>query len=131
MLVGPTLLGKSTFIRHRLHFAGLRHAYFQGQWALDEWDQSVDVIVFDDVKFQYIRNRKQFWGCQKDYIIDDKYRTKRKIGGGIPLIYICNPEDDFDNARREEDGRPVLTQAAAGWYEGNTLRVIIQNKMFV
>lgn len=131
MICGPTLLGKTTFIRHQLHFAGLSHGYFQRDWALDEWDNSVDVIVFDDVIFEFIKGRKQFWGCQRDFIIDDKFRTKRRIEGGIPMIFLCNNEEDFEVARKKKDGGFVLQGTEFDWYRQNTIRVDVINKMYI
>lgn len=130
MVIGATLLGKTTFIRHQLHFAGLRHAYFQGDWALDQWDNSVDVCIFDDVTFEFIKGRKQFWGCQKDFIVWDRFRAKRKIAGGIPMVYICNNEDDYLVARTKHDNRPVLNLNEVDWYNKNTKRVEIIDKMY-
>nr|QQL09569.1 replication associated protein [Marmot associated feces virus 2] len=129
---GPTLLGKTAFIRHRLNSAGLRHGYFQRDWALDEWDNSVDVIVFDDVSFEFMKGRKQFWGCQRDFIIDDKFRTKRRIEGGLPLIFICNEEEFFENARSKKNaGNMVLGHLELDWYRQNSVVINVQNKLYV
>jgi len=100
-------------------------------WSVDEWDETADFIVMDDVPFQFIASRKQFWGCQREFIVTDKYRAKRKIGGGKPLIYLGNDEEDFEVARDFKTDKLVLGRLEVEWYRANTVSVPIVNKMYI
>lgn len=68
--------------------------YFRGMFSLDEWDERVLYIVFDDCKLQYIPDWKFFLGAHKEGIRTDKYRGKRNIKNAKPCLWVCNPEDD-------------------------------------
>lgn len=66
-------------------------------------------IVFDDIDWDSIRaSAKSWFGAQRDFSVSDKYRRKRRIAGGIPCIYLCNPDaycGDFYNFIWSEWGR--------------------------
>jgi len=50
-------------------------------------------IVFDDIDWDSIKSSAKSWfGSQRDFSVSDKYRRKRRIPGGIPCIYLCNPD---------------------------------------
>lgn len=100
-------------------------------FSLDEYDANADFIVMDDIPFQFIPNRKQWWGCQKDFIATDKYRAKRKVPGGQPLIFLGNGEEEFSVAKDHKSGHPVLGLAEVAWYNENTVTVYVLDKMFV
>lgn len=50
-------------------------------------------IVFDDIEWDSIKSSAKSWfGSQRDFSVSDKYRRKRRVPGGIPCIYLCNPD---------------------------------------
>jgi len=50
-------------------------------------------IVFDDIEWSSISSSAKSWfGAQRDFSVSDKYRRKRRIPGGIPCIFLCNPD---------------------------------------
>lgn len=94
-------------------------------FSIDEYDANADFIVMDDVPFQFVPNRKQWWGCQKDFIATDKYRGKRKIPGGQPLIYLGNGEEEYSAARDKKTGNLILGLMEMDWYNDNTKTVYV------
>ncbi len=101
----------------------------QGMWSLDEWDQTANFIVMDDIPLQFMASRKQFWGCQKDFVVQDKYRAKRRIGGGKPLIFIGN-EDQVPRDAKNDKGDHLFRFSDLEWMEGNMIHVKITENMF-
>lgn len=100
-------------------------------WSVDEWDPTADVIVMDDIPFQFVASRKQFWGCQKEFIVTDKYRAKRKISGGLPLIFLGNEEEKWTKAKDFKTDKYVLTQTEDAWYAANSILVECDNKFYL
>lgn len=104
ILCGPSRIGKTQLAR-----ALGPHAYVSTSWDLSAFDSDYDYIVFDDVKFEVIKHyAKAFFGCQKDFTVSDKYRKKKRLSGGVPLIFCCNPEDvsdDFNSFIQSSWGR--------------------------
>lgn len=129
VVCGPTRIGKTTYVRNAVHHGGLRHMYMNGHYHLDEWDPTADVIVMDDLPLHLLRQRKQWFGCQHEFVTEDKYRVKRKISGGKPLIWVCNEENLPWNARK--DGRPVLGYDEEQYFRQNcTIVRVGPNKLY-
>lgn len=129
VVCGPTRIGKTTFVRSVIHASGMRHMYMNGHYHLDEWDPTAEVIVMDDLPLHLLRQRKQWWGCQHDFVTEDKYRVKRKICGGKGLVWICNRENLPWEARK--DGRPVLGWDEEQYFRANcTVVELGPNKLF-
>lgn len=86
-ITGPSRLGKSQLARS----LG-RHWYMQGMWMVDLIDDRtalygvIDDISWDSLKLSY----KSVLGMQKDVVLTDKYRHKRKFTLGRPVIVITN-----------------------------------------
>lgn len=89
VLCGPSRIGKTQWARS----LGI-HAYVATSWDLSSFDSNFDYVVFDDVPWSnFAHYAKAFFGCQRDFSVSDKYRKKKRISGGVPCIYLCNPED--------------------------------------
>lgn len=70
------------------------HAYVATSWDLTAFDQPYQYVVFDDVPWEpFERYAKAFMGAQRDFSVSDKYRKKKRLSGGVPCIYLLNPED--------------------------------------
>jgi len=103
--------------------------YMHAHYLLDEWDSTADVIIMDDLPLHLLRQRKQWWGCQHDFVTEDKYRVKRKICGGKPLIWICNTENQPHTARYNRD--MVLGYEELEYFQGNCITVNVgPNKLY-
>jgi len=100
ILVGPTRCGKTTFARS----LG-RHMYFNGAFDLSKWDSSVSYAIFDDFEWQFMPFKKCFFGCQKCFVLTDKYKGKRTVEWGKPMIFICNE---------------LPNELCSSWYKENT-----------
>jgi len=103
--------------------------YMHGHYRLDEWDSTADVIIMDDVPLHLLRQRKQWWGCQHDFVTEDKYRQKRKICGGKPLVWICNAENLPETASK--DRQMVLGYDELEYFKANSIVVKVgPNKLY-
>ena len=114
-LVGPTRTGKSAWARS----IGT-HMYFQGMFNLDDWDNNARYAVFDDIEWKYMPNKKQFIGCQSNFVVTDRYRKKRTVDYGLPTI-ICMNHDNY---------QAVQADPMYDWVLGNSVVVIVNNKLF-
>lgn len=70
--------------------------YFNHLFNLDDWDDTVKYIIFDDFDWKFIPSKKAFFGAQKQFTLTDKYRTKKTVHWGKPVIYLCNDLPVFD-----------------------------------
>lgn len=87
ILIGPTQTGKTQWARS----LG-QHSYFQSMFSLDYWRGGI--AIFDDVSWEYVTNKKVFFGGQREpFFITDKYRKKTQLCLEQPSIFLCNPED--------------------------------------
>jgi hypothetical protein len=69
ILIGPSKIGKTQWARS----LG-RHMYFNHLANFkDDWDDEAKYIVFDDFEFDYIPNKKGFFGGQERFQISGKY----------------------------------------------------------
>lgn len=91
--------------------------YFNGYFNLDDWDSTALFLIFDDVPWERIHNKKAFFGAQEQFVLTDKYRKKITVKWGKPCIYLCNPEDFPPELNTE-------------WYQENVVICNIQNKLY-
>ncbi|QCX35055.1 replication-associated protein [Blackfly DNA Virus 18] len=50
-------------------------------------------VVFDDISWDSIKGTAKSWfGAQRDFTVSDKYRRKRRMPGGVPCIFLINPD---------------------------------------
>lgn len=117
VLVGASRLGKTQWARSLGP-----HAYVATTWDLSSFDHYFNYVVFDDVPWKNFEHyAKAFFGCQRDFSVSDKYRKKKRISGGVPCIYLANPED-FAGACQEF----CLTN----WGQQNVQIVFLNNKLY-
>lgn len=98
ILIGPSRSGKTEWARS----LG-KHMYFNNLLNLDDWDDSVDYIILDDFSsdiLKYLPSWKCFFGGQKEFVLTDKYRGKKTVKWGKPMIWLSN-EDIFKNLNIE------------------------------
>ena len=115
ILCGPSRTGKTEWARS----LG-RHMYFNGQFNLDDWDDDAQYIILDDMNIKYVPNYKAWFGAQRQFVLTDKYRKKRTVKWGKPLIWICN---------EGEDPRKAVT-VNKEWMEKNSTFVFVHNKLY-
>lgn len=96
ILVSPTRFGKTEWARS----LG-KHHYYNGMVNFKEWFNHPELkyVVFDDFEWSSVEHfKKQWFGCQKQFTVTDKYMAKKTIKLGVPLIWLCNacpPLDDW------------------------------------
>lgn len=92
--------------------------YFNGYFNLDNWDDAAEYAVFDDFPdWKEFRNYKQWLGAQGEFTVTDKYRHKRSVKWGRPVIILSNEDPEWKEP---------------GWVNKNTIYWKIQkgNKLF-
>jgi len=95
--------------------------YFCGQFNLDDWDTEATYIVLDDFNIKFFPQWKSFLGCQKRFVLTDKYRKKRTISWGKPCIWLCN---------RDNDPRGIISGTELEWLSGNVKIVELSQPLF-
>ena len=113
-MVGPTRLGKTEWARSLGH-----HMYYCNMFDLSSWDQSAEYIIFDDIDFDFMTAAKAFWGAQREFSLTDRYRKKKTVQFGKPLIFLCNADQD-----------PQFKKHWNQWYIDNCIRVEVTNKFY-
>lgn len=88
ILVSPTRYGKTEWARS----LG-KHHYYNGMVNFKTWfnHPDLDYVIFDDFKWETVEPyHKQWFGCQQEFTVTDKYMPKKNIMLGVPLIWLCN-----------------------------------------
>jgi len=69
-----------------------KHAYFGGLFNLEDFSESADYAVFDDISggFGFCPSYKQWMGGQFQFTVTDKYKHKVTVKWGKPTIWLCN-----------------------------------------
>lgn len=123
ILNGPSRLGKTQWARS----LG-QHAYIANMWDLASFDGLTDdfwnfgYVVFDDIEWDSIKSSAKSWfGAQRDFSVSDKYRRKRRIPGGLPCIFLVNPDSFLGD---------LHTFAYSDWGRQNITIVDIWNKLY-
>lgn len=113
ILVGPTRLGKTEWARSLGH-----HMYFNHMANFKEdWDDSAKYIIFDDFEWDYIPNKKGFFGAQSEFQISGRYMKVKTVKWGKCCIYLCNNHPDIKLEDRH-------------WYNNNCEIVLVNNKFY-
>jgi len=71
--------------------------YWNGQFNIDDWNDKAEYAVIDDFNVDFLPNYKFWFGAQRSGVLTDKYRKKRTVEWGRPLIWLGN--DDPRRAR--------------------------------
>lgn len=112
-MVGPSRTGKTEWARS----LG-RHVYFNGLFNLDDFDETADYVIFDDFNIEFLPQYKSWFGAQKTFTVSDKYRHKRTVKWGKPLIWIGN------------DDPRLSVKVDRNWMELNSVFIMVLNKLY-
>lgn len=94
------------------------HAYFGGMFSLDEVTGHEKYAVFDDVSFKYCPHYKSWLGQQLEFYCTDKYKKKKLVKWGKPVIWCTNEN-------------PIYSQDVdMGWVEANCILVSVESQLF-
>lgn len=74
-------------------------------------------VIFDDFDFEFLPNKKCWWGAQEEFTLTDKYTRKKTITWGKPCIYICNTS-------------PSTHPKWESWFDDNCIEVYVENKLY-
>lgn len=88
VLVGPSRLGKTQWARS----LG-RHMYWRGMTNVTRWDEAAKFLVFDDIEWQFIPQKKSLLTCMGNATVTDKYKGKKDILVDKPAIVLLNEFD--------------------------------------
>lgn len=96
--VGSSGVGKTSLARS----IG-EHWYMQGLWSMDKYSDKEHVYgVLDDIPWESLKfNYKSLLGRQKDVTWTDKYRAKKSVKFGYPVIVLTNSLPEFTREERE------------------------------
>lgn len=116
LLVSPSRYGKTEWARsHGAHF------YMCGLFNLEDYDPTATYGVFDDFCVDHIKySYKQWFGCQKQFTLTDKYKKKITVKWGKPSIFLLNPPV-YEKLKEELDW---------DWVQSNTVICILTNKLY-
>lgn len=117
VLIGPSRSGKTEWARSLGH-----HMYFNNLINLDDWDETADYIILDDFSSdinKFFPCWKCFFGGQKQFVLTDKYRGKKTVHWGKPMIWLSN-EDIFGKLNIEH----------INFIKANCEVVILSNKLY-
>jgi len=84
--------------------------YFCNLFSIDDWCDEAKYIILDDIDIKFFPHWKFFLGCQKEGVLTDKYRKKRRVRNGRPTIWLCN---------EDMDPRRALSGAECQWLDLN------------
>lgn len=123
ILNGVSRLGKTQWARSLGE-----HIYIANMWDLSALDGlpgtfwTNGYIIFDDIDWDSIKSSAKSWfGAQRDFSVSDKYRRKRRIPGGIPCIFLVNPDSFVGD---------LLDFSLGNWGQQNITIVTLQNKLY-
>jgi hypothetical protein len=94
--------------------------YMCGQFNLDDWEDSYDTIILDDINFAFFPHWKCFFGSQKCFNVTDKYRKKRRVSGKLTIWlcnYGCEPSKSLSGAELE-------------WYHANVKTFYLTQNLY-
>lgn len=113
-LYGPSRMGKTQLARS----FGL-HWYMQGMWSVDEYTDEAQYGVIDDFDWEQFKKYgyKGLLGLQYELVVTDKYRGKRTIKHGKPVVFITNELPEFVNGEGE-------------WLNKNVIFINVWEKLF-
>lgn len=112
-LHGPSRLGKTVIARS----LG-RHWYMMGSWNIDGYSDDAQYGVLDDIDWERMKPfYKGLLGLQRNVTVTDKYKPKREIAGGKPVIVLTND-------------LPMFTLEEAQWLAANVNFYQVTEKLF-
>lgn len=112
LLLSPSRFGKTEWARSLGP-----HTYWNGMVNIDDYNEDGTYVIFDDFEWDFMPNKKQWFGAQKTFAITDKYRKKKTITHGNPIIYLCNE-------------MPNMTPTFRQWFDQNCVIVHLMGKLY-
>lgn len=109
-MVGPTRTGKTTWARSLGP-----HLYWNGLFDLATFRGDVEYAIFDDFDWEFFPSYKQWLGAQLEFTVTDKYRKKKTIKWGKPVILLSNEMPRFKDME---------------WVQGNCFIVELNKSLF-
>jgi len=103
VLVGPSRLGKTAWARS----LG-RHMYWRGMTNITKWDAKASHLVFDDIEWNFIPQKKSMLTCMGAATVTDKYKGKKDIIVDKPAIVLLN-EFNIDSIEESAYWKKNLT----------------------
>lgn len=103
VLVGASRLGKTAWARS----LG-RHMYWRGMTNVTCWDERAKYIIFDDIEWKFIPQKKSLLTCMGDATVTDKYKGKKDIVVDKVAIVLLN-EFDIDSIEESSYWKKNLT----------------------
>lgn len=91
VLIGPSRIGKTQLLASFGDFT-----YICNMWNMDAWESKTSFTIMDDVdpvdndKGMNFAWFKPFFGAQEVVTATDKYRHKRELMNGKPLVWLSN-----------------------------------------
>jgi hypothetical protein len=95
-----------------------KHIYWMGMKDLNTWDHDAEYLVMDDMPWEFVPDKKAFFGAQRTVSLTAKFKRIRTYDWGKPLIFLCNY-----NPWHCWDKEPE-------WYGDRTVVFEITNKMY-
>lgn len=86
ILLGDTGYGKTQWARTYVE----RHMYFRGHFNIDKWDPEAEAIIFDDIPWRFIPEKKSLLTHMGEAELTDKYRSKKTVFVTMPAIVLAN-----------------------------------------
>jgi len=112
ILCSPSRYGKTEWARS----LGL-HMYFNNMCNFkSDWDDNATYLILDDIEWQYVPNKRGFFGGQKSFVITGKYMKMKTVQWNKICIYLCNSLPNFG-----ED---------SDWFETNCYIINLNNKLY-
>jgi len=111
VLIGGTRLGKTAWARS----LG-KHMFWRGQVNLGSWEKEASYIVFDDIPWKFIPQKKSLLTQMGDITVTDKYVKKLNVCNDKPAIVLLNEFDGFEEEQV--------------YWEANTTVVRLERELF-
>jgi len=89
----------------------------------DDYDAGGSYAIFDDFpEWKFVPNRRGWFGCQRVFSVNEKYRRKKTIqNNGRPSIYLFNADND---------PRDQMSQQERDYYEQTCTFIWLYEPLF-
>ena len=121
VLIGPSRIGKTKLMTTIGDFT-----YLCNMWRMDSWETNTAFTIMDDMDPPSDSDKglnfawyKGFFGAQDTLVMTDKYRTKKQLDNGKPLIFINN--HNLDHLFKNQDDREYVEKNMEIIYLKNSL----------
>lgn len=102
--------------------------YIANMWDLGAFDGITDdfwhtgYVIFDDISWDSLKaSAKSWFGAQQDFSVSDKYRKKRRMPGGVPCIFLINPDSYVGDC---------WEFFRSHWGQMNVVQIRLENKLY-